>query len=378
LKQLMSFFTQSLLIIFFVGACGGTRPHPAPGPATLEQIHITATRDGEHFSLDSYDAETLFNRAAQSLRKGDCEQANKYYSKLITEYKDSDLVEPALYNAGVCFDQREMYRQAVTAYKMIINKFPESDDIKDALFRLAGSYEKLEAWEEATKTFDTLLFERDDLKGVERVEALARKGTAQVSLGLYDEAELVLGEAVRLQRNGRNITLTDSVYHYSMAQFKLGEILHNKMRAVMLSSDESLLKQTLEKKAQLLLDAQRLYTKVIRIGHPHWSGASAYRIGSLYHHLWVDILAAPPPADLTDEEREIYTDILKKRIKVLLRKAIVQWERTIKFADRLDLEDSWLSSAVTDLNEIRNALAMEEKHEEKIKKEYELIPEDGS
>jgi len=346
------------------GGAGKNGPRTGPdGPLdpdnVLDPIHIQAERDGERIVLDAYDANGLFERAAAHLRKGQCDLAAVVYTKLIGEFADSDLVEPSLYNRGLCLDQLERYQEAASSYSELVERFPESSDVTDALFRQAGSYEKLEAWENAIGVFDRLLTERRDLRGVERVEALARKGSAQLQLDQPEQARLTLEEAVRTYRMGKGISPTDSVFHYSMAQFKLGEIVHAEMRQVELPPDEEQLEELLEKKAQLLLDAQRLYTKVIRIGQAHWAAAAAYRIGALYHHLWVDILSAPPPEDLNEEEQEIYFEILRERIRVLLKKAVVQWERTLKLAIRLGLDNEWIEKTTRDLREIRKILALE-------------------
>jgi tetratricopeptide (TPR) repeat protein len=359
--------------------CGGAgRNGPRTGPDepldpdnVLDPIHVKAERDGERIVLDAYDAAGLFDRAAAHLRSGECDQAVEVYTVLIDEFADSDLVEPSLYNRGLCLDQLERFQEAAASYSELVERFPESGDVTDALFRQAGSYEKLEAWDNAVRVFDRLLTERNDLRGVERVEALARKGSAQMQLGENEAARLTLEEAVRTYRMGKGISPSDSVFHYSMAQFKLGEMVHAEMRKVELPPNEEQLEERLEAKAQLLLDAQRLYTKVIRIGQAHWAAAAAYRIGALYHHLWVDILSAPPPEDLTEEEQKIYFEILRERIRVLLKKAVVQWERTMKLAIRLGLDNEWIEKTTNDLKEIRRILALEAAGENPLEQEPE-------
>lgn len=320
-------------------------------------------RDGERIDLDAYDASELFERAGKDLRSGRCDSAMETYGRLISEFPRSSLVPLALYNRGLCLDDLGRHEEAVSSYRQLVQDHPDSDDLTDALFRMAGSLEALEAWDEAVTTLDRILEQQADLRGVERVEALARKGSAMMAAGREDDAWWVLEEAVRIQRTGRGISPSDSVFHYSMAQFKLGEILHHRMRAVALPSDESTLEQHLEQKAQYLLEAQRLYTKVIRIGDPHWAAAAAYRIGALYHHLWEDMLSAPPPNDLNEEEREIYLEVLRTKIRVLLRKAVIQWERTLKLASRLNLDNEWVDSTNRDLEEIRKTLVMERAEE---------------
>jgi tetratricopeptide (TPR) repeat protein len=354
----------AVLIAALSSACGPR--HPAPfgqGPEgaviRLDPVHVNATKDGERVVLDAYDARELFVRASASMRAEAYGEATSLYTTLVTEFPSSELAPPALYNQGLCYDALGRFQDAATAYSALVERFPGSEDVEDALFRLAGSYEALESWDDALKALDALLV-RPDLSGIERVEALARKGSALIQTSRPKDARVALEEALRLYRQGRGISPSDSVFYYSMAQFKLGEIVHDEMRAIALPADEALLADRLEAKARLLLEAQRLYTKVIRIGQAHWAAAAAYRIGALYHHLWKDILGAPPPPELDAEARKIYFDILHERIRVLLKKAVVQWERTLKLARRLGLDNEWIDSTTRDLEEIRKELAIEE------------------
>ncbi|MCK9459883.1 MAG: tetratricopeptide repeat protein [Proteobacteria bacterium] len=340
-------------------ACGAHRE-----VTRLDPVHVTAARDGERVTVDAYDARELFVRASAALRAESYEEATRLYAALLAEFPESELVAPALYNQGLCYDALGRFRDAATSYGALVERFPGSEDAADALFRLAGSYEALEAWDDAVGALD-LLVARQELSGIERVEALARRGSALIQVGRAGDARISLEEAVRLYRQGRGVSPSDSVFHYSMAQFKLGEIVHNEMRAIELPEDEALLEARLEAKAKLLLEAQRLYTKVIRIGHPHWAAAAAYRIGALYHHLWKDILDAPPPPGLDAEAQGIYFDILHERTRVLLKKAVVQWERTLKLARRLGLDNEWIDSTTRDLAEIRRELEIEESAAEK-------------
>lgn len=355
----------ALAIAALAAGCGG-RPGSPGGrgaraePVRLDPIHVKASREGERISVDAYDARDLFARASAALRGGAFDEAARTYAALVAEFPGSDLVEPALYNLGLSYDALGRFGDAAAAYAGLVERFPESDDVEDALFRLAGSHERLESFDGALEALDALL-SRPQLGGVERIEALARKGAALIALDRAGEARPALEEAVRLYRQGRGVTPSDSAFYCSMAEFKLGEIAHGGMRAVELPPDERILAERLERKAELLLEAQRLYTNVIRAGDPHWAAAAAYRIGALYHHLRRDMLAAPPPAGLDGEALEIYLGILRDRTRVLLEKAVLQWERTLKLARRLGLDNEWIESTERDLEEIRAQLEIERK-----------------
>ncbi len=336
---------------------------PLQEPVRLQPFHVRAVQDPastERIAIDGYDATMLFNRGQAAYKRGDFKNAAEIYHQLYLEFPESELAPPALYNRALSRERLGDWAGAVEDYETLTEKYPGFRDVKDARFRMAGAYESLEAYAETVEILNTLLYHQPDLEGIERVEALARKGAALIQLGRPEEAREVLKEAILLFRAGRDLSASASTYHVAMAHFKLGEIVEGEMRAVRLPSDEARLQPALEKKCRLLLDAQHEYTRAIRVGDPHFAAAAAYRIGQLFRALWADMLAAPPPKNLNEEEREIYLEVLKKRTRVLLQKAIVQWERVLKMADRLNLSNEWVDRTRKDLREIRSILVQQD------------------
>jgi tetratricopeptide (TPR) repeat protein len=343
-------------------ASGGRNGNTLEEPVRLEPFHVRARPDkrGEmRLAVDAYDAGELFERADSAFTQKRLKQAVALYGQIRQEFPDSVFVPPALYNSGLAKEALGDSQGAIADYSALLENHPDYRDLKDALFRIAGAYEAIEAWGKAADTFSTILNEQDDLEGIERVEALVRKGAALIHLKKDEQAEESLELAVSLFRNRTGISPSESTYFHGMAQFKLGEIAETKMQQVALPADESELKPALEKKCGLLLDAQTEFTRAIRIAHPHWAAAAAYRIGRLYRVLWEQMLSAPVPEDLDGEEREIYTELLKERIRVLLKKAVRQWERVLKMASRLGLNNEWVERTRRDLDEVRRLLTIE-------------------
>ena len=350
-----------LIAIFIFGACAHSQsPKSPPTDATLPEIHVVALKAPTGSTIDAYDAATLFERGNKFLEKGEVMAAIEQFRRIEAEFPESPYLEPALYNLGICLDQTGQYDAAVKTYQKLLTAFPKSDDVKNILFRLADSLETLGKWAALIDTLDTLSSKESLLTPIDNVEIRAKKGAALMEINQPGLARTELAHAIRIFTKEKGVSPTAPDYYYSMAQFKLAELTHAEMRAVMLPTDDATLGDILEKKCQLLLDAQYLYTQVIRIGNPHWSAAAAYRTGALYHHLWEDMLAAPAPANLSDEEQEVYMEVLRKRIKILLKKAVKQWRRTMTFAARLNLDNAWVLRTQQDLKEIEAVLDIEE------------------
>jgi len=349
--------------------CGAARPAPPPplpveerGPSAVprvEETRVEARGAGETLIVEAFTASELFAAAATALREGDLGQAIGLYDRLLAGFPDSVLAPLALYNRGLAHDGREEYAAAAEDYRLLVTNHPASRDVTAALFRLGQALEQQADYGGAEPVYARILAERIDLEELSRVEALAHRGRCLYELGRFDEAALALDEAVVRQASGVGISPTAPVFHQAMAQFYLGAIGHERMRRVALPADEARVGIALEEKCGLLLRAQHAYSRTIAIGHPHWASAAAYRIGALYRELWDDLTAAPPPPDLDAMAREIYAEVLRDRIHVLLEKAVTQWERTLKLAARLELNNEWIDRARADLAAIRARLTAE-------------------
>lgn len=364
---------SGVVTLFLVTIFAGCRHTPAKNeneakkikpflqePLRLSPFHVRSITTGEEArkqeenpTVEIYDAAELFRRASAIYRLGKFEEARFLYQRVADEFPLSVYAAPSLYNAGLSFEHLGEYANARDAYEMLVSEYPTAKDVSDALFRMMGCAEALETWAETVAIAERLLTLQKDLTALERVECLARKGAALVEMDEDALATQTLREAVYRFQRKNEIPPQASVYYAAMARFKLGEILEKKMQRTALPPDEEVLKSALETKCGLLLDAQMEYTDAIRMGHPHWAAAAAYRIGWLYRVLWSDMTEAPPPADLNNEEREIYLQVLKGKIQVLLKKALEQWERVVKMAKRLNFSNEWVAQAQKDIEEIR-------------------------
>src|SRR5690606_25637450 len=102
----------------------------------------------------------------------------------------------------------------------------------------------------------------------------------------------------------------------------------------------------LERRSQLLLDAQSAYSDVMRAYDAHWTAMAGYRVGQLYHRLHDDITRAPrPPGVNTERRRLIFEAALRLRYTVLLKKGLGMIDHTIAMAERTGEASSWVERA---------------------------------
>jgi hypothetical protein len=130
-----------------------------------------------------------------------------------------------------------------------------------------------------------------------------------------------------------------------LARYHLGQITHERFRAIPLRLPEKQMATDMEDKARLLLAAQRQYIETIKLGNPQWASASGYQIGSLYEEFYDAFIHAPIPADLigeaNQEKREVYYEELRKRIRILLEKSLRTHEQNLAMLERLGVQNEW-------------------------------------
>src|SRR5262249_13353144 len=78
----------------------------------------------------------------------------------------------------------------------------------------------------------------------------------------------------------------------------------------------------LDQKAKLLEQAKAVYLDAVALGVAEWATASLYRIGQGYEAFAKSMRSAPVPADLNEEEKQVYRDELEKFVVIIEEKAL--------------------------------------------------------
>ena len=342
----------------------GTTPAPEPEVRQLEPMRITARRtEGGELEMGAYDAEMLFRQANDHLDGGRCDQAVPLYDRVADEFPDSRFVSPALYNAGLCLMEGDELAGAAARFERLLRETPTSGDVQHTRFQLAQVYLGLERWEDALAQAETLLHE-DDLTPDERVEAMARAAQAHLGAGQQREAAERARSALAYARTRPEDDRVRQIYHLAAANFVYAETLRIRAEAVELpEGGVAVQRPVLERRAQLILAAQREYFDTMRHTHPHWAAAAGYRIGEMYDHFWEAITTAPvppPSREMTEEERAIYDEeyrlSLARLVKPLIRHSIRYWELTLLMVERTGVNTEWREKIEEDLARARERL----------------------
>jgi tetratricopeptide (TPR) repeat protein len=335
-----------------LGACAGKgRNAPVnPGGATVEHIEmdpikIEAVKGPDGVHIESYDATELFERAGAALSEKRYDAAIAAYEQLLKEFPgDTRYVKAALYNCGLAYQGKKDWPTAVARFKRLADEHAETSDAKDALFQIGASYAEMGNWPTSATLFAQLL-ERKDLTPDDRIEALARRGFAQFQLKDLDTAERTFSSAMWYFQSIEREQRLETDFYLGLCKYHLGEIPHERFRAVPLRLPEKQMGLDMEEKARLLLAAQRQYIETIKLGNPQWASASGYQIGSMYEEFYDAFIRAPIPPELIGDanrdKREIYYEELRKRIRILLEKSLHTHEQNLLMLERFGIQNEW-------------------------------------
>jgi TolA-binding protein len=346
--------TWAALSVLSAAGCAGKGRHDAANPATgpqvqeveMEPIKLQGVKgpDGVQHVV-TYDATELFEQGGAALSEKRYDDAVSAYDHLLKEFpSEVKYTKAALYNEGLAYQGKKDFSAAIAKFQQLDTQFPGTSDAKDAEFQIGASYAEMGNWPTSAALFAQIL-ERKDLTPDDKIEATARRGFAQFQVHDYDTAERTFSSVLWYFRSIEHEERLQTDFYLGLAKYHLGEIPHEHFRAVPLRLPEKQMAVDMEEKARLLLVAQRQYIETIKLGNPQWASASGYQIGSLYEEFYDAFMHAPIPPELigeaNQEKREVYYEELRKRIRILLEKALKTHEQNLLMLERLGVQNEW-------------------------------------
>jgi pentatricopeptide repeat protein len=297
---------------------------------------LLRAKDGRVRTIDQLDLRELYQLAATAYKQKRYTQSIQLYEIILTYYPIHRHLFAALYNQALAYEDSGDIQKAIPLYLRVIQQHADQKQIAlNATFRLAACYAKQKQWKKAFSLYDKLL--QSNLSDEDRLDALAYAGESLFYLEQHAQALPFLRLAVALHRRRSNLDGSIS-YPAAMSQYYWARIYHLRFLRRPFRLPQSLMKEDLDDKARNLLRAQSLYLDAIRLRHAEWALAAVYQIGKMYEEMHDHMINAPIPAELNQEEREIYNQELRKRIKILLDKALVTYYRNLLLAQRIGIQ----------------------------------------
>lgn len=324
------------------------RPDRSAREILLEPTVLLGKPDAE-LGLGELDAQALLKEGLSLQAAGKFAEAVVYLRRLLAEFPGSRYLPSAAFNLGRSLEELGRPAEAVEAYRRITRDQPGSRDFWDAAFREVGCLGHLGRIEEAVALLERVL-QRSDTSVDDRVDAWVQRGEWLRGRD-PGEAERSLRAALRLYRENERKEYLDPALA-ARAEFRLAELAEKGFQLAPLRLPEEVLESDLEEKARRLLEAQAGFLRSMRHGDAEWAIAAGFRIGRLYVDLHRALEAVPVPEDLSGEEAGVYRDLLRRRLLVLLRKAVRVFEMTVQLSERTRLDTEWTRQARAEMARI--------------------------
>ncbi|MFH1434847.1 MAG: tetratricopeptide repeat protein [Pseudomonadota bacterium] len=357
-------------LLLMGAACGPKKDTAHPVDPTkpidrvvMEPVVIAAFDENGELKFEHYDAESLFDEGLKFIDADRPEIAVKYFEKILKEFKDTKLLSAALFNAGYAYEKisqkenkKENLKRAAALYDELASSIPDSPDVVDALFRKGYCLESLGKSDEAIAVYNGLL-ERDDLSSQDKLEARTRIGKLLIGKSEFAKAEDVLRENIMFFIEVSVEERIENNYYAAQAQFEIAEIYRTKFEEVTFSTQESKIRKEFEVKLELMMKAKDAFVETIKIGNYHWAAVSGYKVGMLMKTLYDQVMGAPlPPSINTKELKEIYFEMLDKKVSPLLESAVNVWEKTLLMSERVGYSGEWVEKLEEAMDETAKLL----------------------
>jgi tetratricopeptide (TPR) repeat protein len=354
-------------VVFVLGlGCASHAPDPrAPSRAARDRDRSTeVVRVPRTVIAPGYAAsiEDLYQRAQAELDAGRTRRAALEFDRVYSLDPDGDLAGDALFQAAASHDASGDRGAAVSRYERLARRFPDHSLSREALVRTIRLLAFLERWQRAAEVADLVLSRYADFSPIERVVTLSGKALGLIAMGNDDKALYFVekGRTVveehQLDAAGRLPRDVGQLY------FALGEVRRLRAARIRFSPVPDDFAAELERRCQLLLDAQSAYSNTMRAYDAHWSAMAGFRVGELYQSLHADLMQVPAPATATNErKRQLFEGAMRLRYSILLRKALTMMEHTLAMAERTNEQSSWVERAREAKDSLVKGIEVEER-----------------
>lgn len=272
------------------------------------------------------------------------EYAADAYIKVALEYTESELGPLALYNAGFCLENAGKLKEAAATFEKLSIVYPQSPDAPDVLFKAGEIYGKIKDWPSVTRVnnFFTSKFGSDQDRVI---QALCMGGVALYMQSRETEAIKQLEKAAVTFEKMKEPSPVNA-YYAAKAIYTIGEIYHEQMSRINLSSQHSIYRKQLDQKSSLMDKAIESYSKVIKFSISEWTTRSVFQMGQIYEDFGVSIFRQQRPSFKSlDERMSLELGIAKAVEKYFVENALYYHELNAKLGIKEEIEDKYITQS---------------------------------
>ena len=322
--------------------------HAPPQPKRIEIAEPTVITAGppEQAALGELDDATLFDVGTRAFQSGDFAKAAAAFDRIAQQQPAS------IWNAALAYERLGRLEPALARYEKYIRLKNEPE----AQFHAAAAEYKLGRLDAAAQRLHQLAA-RPGITSLQKAGAMMQEAVCRIESGARADGAILLRAALEIYESDKEEPIDPSLP--AQAEFWLGEAFRGSFRAEALdpaAMDEKALDDALERKAQFLLSAQGHYLRCIRRGDGEWATAAGFRIGEMYEDLYRQLIEAPLPRGLDEQQSALYRQQLHAKVKTLVEKAIKVYEQTLSTAQRVGAQNPYVKKTEDALERLRKLL----------------------
>jgi cellulose synthase operon protein C len=290
-----------------------------------------ATRDeapeGVWIAATAYQAVGLFSEAAD------------YHEIIADKWPKSPHHRDAAYNAVLLRTTVGEHDKAIQDGNAYTRKYPRGDDADEVTFLMGKAHEKAEKWKDAETLYSH--YAQSAKSASSRIEAFVRLATVRIKLGDDRGAESALGNAMQGYRTYKRSLEDSGKYFAAKAHYMQGERILADFDKIKIEGEVDQLKGRLKKKSELLKRAADTFLETAEMGVAEWTTASLYQIGVTYESFSKALLESPPPAALTPEQKDMYSQQIDEFVVPIEEKSLEAYESGWQKAIELGIFNQW-------------------------------------
>lgn len=304
----------------------------------------------------------LYEQARLRFERSEYAEAARAFDRVVQLDPGGDWAPAALYAAGVAHDHAGDHAAAVARLEQVLQRHPSHEVARESRLRAIRLLTHLEQWGRAGQLAEALVSRGADPRAEEAIVAHGAKALALIETGDLDRAQYHVEKARQIVEDQRLDAAGRIPRDVAVLFFALGEIRRIRAERIQFDPLPAQFGVELERRCQLLLDAQSAYSDTMRAYDAHWSAMAGYRVGELYQTLHQELMRVPtPPSADTEARRQLFEGAMRLRYSVLLQKALAMMDHTLQMARRVRERSTWVERAEQAARELRQAMEREER-----------------
>ncbi|HEY8076290.1 MAG TPA: tetratricopeptide repeat protein [Labilithrix sp.] len=254
-------------------------------------------------------------------------------------YLKYEHAKDAGYNAVLLRVASGEHDKAIANGNRFLKEYPASADADEVVFQMGKAHQNAGRNKEAADLYRRYLPRSKNQD--HRVQGWVLLATALVKNGDDRGADVALKTAVDIGRHDRAQLGPDGRFAAAHARYMEGERILAKFDQIQIQGDVKQLSSRLKQKAELLKQAAAVFLDVVSLGVAEWTTAALYQVGRTYESFAKAMRDAPPPAGLSDADKEAYQAQIDSFVVPIEEKSLDAYENGWKKAIELGIYNQW-------------------------------------